>query len=175
MPAHDPATLTGKWYLNPGDIPAPFVFPLTLEAGGTTDYRNARRETATWSIEGDQMTIEWGEPGPGKQSLVFDLDDDREFISGVIRQQLDLQDEAAEEAEAALHGEKYSFPNYQTDACVLMRDPGELEVIEDVPIAADDNQVAPIAAACLDDVADKLGDWLLNDPTFHDEQLAMML
>jgi hypothetical protein len=116
--------ILGKWYWNPGDIPAPFVYPLVLHEDGRAEWLGGSGGVERYQLLQGKLYI-----GSSKRShSVFQLGDDGdEFLSGVIRQPFEPHAEDL----ADLPEEERAGPHYFTDSVTLMRDPGELEVLLD--------------------------------------------
>lgn len=50
----------GRWYSNPGDIAALYVFAVDLAADGTAVWQGEAPIPAEWTVNGDEPTLSLG-------------------------------------------------------------------------------------------------------------------
>lgn len=113
--------ITGKWFMNPGDIPAPFVYPVVLHADGVAEWLGGQRGKQPWRLVGGNTLM----IGDGvRQQVIFDVARaGSDWLSGVIRSYLTLD---ADDLEA-----EEEVPSFVDDAALLLRDPGDFEILQD--------------------------------------------
>lgn len=109
----------GDWFVSFGEVPAPFVYPVTLHSNGVAEWLGGERGKQPWRLAGDTLFI-----GDGVEDLLmFDVGRaGSDWLSGVVRSFVvpagaDLEDD-------------------DTDTCfddtaMLLRSPGDFEVRAD--------------------------------------------
>lgn len=111
--------LVGTWYLNPGDIPADFVFVVQISGAGTAIWYG---EEVEWLLLGDRLKFRY--PGEARDMARFQVRNDRpDYLSGHLVQHDDADPEDYEEGEEVPESIEY------IDSAVLMRDTRGLRVI----------------------------------------------
>lgn len=138
--------IAGKWFMNPGDMPADYVYPVVLRPDGVAEWLGGKRGNQPYRVTDGTLMI-----GDGVEELMlFDVRRaGKGWLSGVIRSFV-----PAEDTDGLEDGDESSTFD---DAAVLRRDPGELRVIQDsaetlAAIAADQ-------AARRDRAQEQRGEW----------------
>jgi hypothetical protein len=110
--------IEGKWFVQPGDIPADFVFPLVLHSGGRAEWPGKHVLVEPYRIGGGVLSI-----GEGCRRIVVKLPDDEEaprFLLGDMLSEYEPDEDEEEDG---------SLPILR-DAVTLLRDPGDLELVD---------------------------------------------
>lgn len=135
--------ILGKWFLQPGDIPADVVFEIDLYAGGEGQWQGT---SVTWQFDGETLSIRM--PDDSRPLAEFDAEAKSEMLHGRILtwyekdryipddalplvmagMELPKQPAFGWRPGAAYLNDDEEEPDHHQDAAVLMRDAGELRV-----------------------------------------------
>jgi hypothetical protein len=117
-------SIEGQWFLQPGDIQAPFVFALTLHPGGRAEWQGEKGKVEPYRVEDGELII----GADDKDRYRFTLDNpDAQILMGVqeawaeadpFRIEGDEDDKELEDFEAG----------YLTETVALLRSPGDLPI-----------------------------------------------
>jgi hypothetical protein len=129
----------GQWFMQPGDIPAPFVFVVDLDSEGNAVWSCNPSLVSRYRFTGKHLVIGWGE----EQRIVLNVPDpDADMLGGNIEKRFVYEEDDLYEDEAqggANDNARISVGDFglYIDAAAFMRFPHMLEVVDlDGPVAA---------------------------------------
>ena len=137
--------LEGRWFMQPGDIPAPFVYMVELDGAGTAKWSGDPALVSAYRIGDGHLVIGWGED---TRIVLNTPDPDADILAGAIETRAvyeedecdDYQDDEDEDDAESAKPQPGDF-RLIVDFAAFVRKPQMLEVV---------NLPGPIAATAPD-------------------------